>query len=525
MAALWQIHDLMDLEYLLRLRADADNGRDAAGDRRIYLEYVSRHPQTADRRSVLKHWLQTRRKSQTADANQEIMPGRVYAQAMRMAGWIIFFAAFFAGAALAGSLLSYGGTTPVNVFTCLWVLLFPQILLLALLAAASVLSHIRPSFRKNGLYFLISALLRRLALRLMGWIAPRLSRQQQNRFQEVVGMVGRSRTVYGNIFFWPVFNTAQLAGIAFNFGVLAAMLMRITLTDVAFGWQSTLRPDPQTVYAIVEFLAAPWAWFLEPPVAHPTAAQIAGSKMVLKEGIYDLASGDLASWWPFLCFSVLFYGLMPRVVLLGLGGWQQRRQLVRLNFTHAACDRLWLQMTAPKVETRSTQTDMQDPAATEKPGPGPDKAQHNTHSPPPGSGQSVVLIVPEDAGMDISAIAEKIRSQTGLETAAGISATGDPDQDVEQLTRALENETMNQVRVAVVIEAWQPPIRENLAWIRRIRNAAGPTASLMLFLTGKPGKSGGLPGAPDKTGQATWQQAVNGLADPYIRTEILGRSD
>jgi len=521
MAALWQIHDLLDLEYLLRLRADADNGRDAAMDRRIYLEYVSGHPQTADRRSVLKHWLQTRRQSRSADDNQEILPGRVYAQAMRMAGWIIFFAAFFAGAALAGSLLSYGGTTPVNVFTCLWVLLFPQILLLALLAAASVLSRIRPSFGKNGLYFLISALLRRLALRLMGWIAPHLSVQRQNRFQEVVGMVGRSRTVYGNIFFWPVFNTAQLAGISFNLGVLAAMLMRITLTDVAFGWQSTLRPDPQTVYAIVEFLAAPWAWFLEPPAAHPTAAQIAGSKIVLKEGIYGLASGDMASWWPFLCFSVLFYGLVPRVVLLGLGWWQQRRHLARLHFTHGPCDRLWLQMTAPNVETRSPQTDAQKPGGRTKTGSGPETPQQ-THNSPPDSGRSVVLMVPEEAGMDISAIAEKIRSQTGLKTAAGISATGDPDQDVQQLARSLENAGMNQVRVAVVIEAWQPPIRENLAWIRRIRSAAGPTASVILFLIGKPDKTGALPGVPAKTEQATWQQAVNGMADPYVRVEILG---
>lgn len=522
MAALWQIHDLMDLEYLLRLRADADNAGDAAEDRRIYLEYVSFHPQAPDRRSVLKHWLQARRQNQTAGENQEMLPGQIYAQAMRMAGWLVFFAAFFAGAALAGSLLSYGGTTPVNVFTCLWVLLVPQILLLALLAAASVLSRIRPSFGKNGLYVLISALLRRLALRLMGWISPRLSRQQQNRFQEIVGMVGRSRTVYGKIFFWPVFNTAQLAGIAFNLGVLAAMLMRITLTDVAFGWQSTLRPDPQTVYAIVEFLAAPWAWFLEPPVAHPTAAQIAGSKMVLKEGIYNLASADLASWWPFLCFSVVFYGLVPRVVLLGLGRWQQRRHLARLKFTHAACDRLLLQMTAPNVETRSPQPDTQDTGARNKPGPGPDKPQH-THSPLPGPGESVVLMVPEEAAMDISAVAEEIRNRTGLETAAGISATGDSDQDVKQLVRALENAGMNQVRVAVVIEAWQPPIRENLAWIRRIRTAAGPTASLILFLTGKPDQTGGtLPGMPDKTELVTWQQAVNGLADPYIRVESLG---
>ena len=74
----------------------------------------------------------------------------------------------------------------------------------------------------------------------------------------------------------------------------------------------------------------------------------------------------------------------------------------------------------------------------------------------------------------------------------------------------------------MVIEAWQPPIRENLAWIRLIRNAAGPTASLILFLVGKPDKTGALPGVPAKTEQAAWQQAVNGLADPYIRLEMPG---
>ncbi len=519
----WQIQDLIDLEYFLAGQNQADsrnsNSSGAAENRRLYLEHIGKNPDRTDRSSVLKHWLNLRRQSEAAGRQESLLPGEIYRETIRIGGWIGFFAAFFCGAALAGSLLSYGGTTPVNVFTCLWVLLAPQLFLLAMLGAASFLSMIRPAWQKKGIYPVIAAILRRLALWIPGVLSSRMPAERQNQIRSALGLMGRTRTVYGGVFFWPVFNVAQITGIGFNIGILAALLLRITLTDVAFGWQSTLQPDPVTVHGIVEFIAAPWAWFMEAPWSHPTAAQIAGSKMVLKDGIYNLATADLASWWPFLGMSVIFYGLGPRVLLLGFGKWQQKKRLAGLTFTHSECDRLWLEMTAPNVQTRGRPVHGEKTHAPLKP-------EHKTHghksrATADDPWAKALVVVPQEAGIDTDALGRKIKENLGLVLDTVIAATGDPEEDFQKLIHALQATNVAPLRVVVVIEAWQPPIRENMAWIRQIRAAIGASAPMIIYLAGKPGKTGTLPGPPDQIEKTVWQQAVNSLADPYTRVKSL----
>ncbi|MBS3733215.1 MAG: DUF2868 domain-containing protein, partial [Desulfobacterales bacterium] len=313
MANRWHIRDIIDLEYFLHQDPETVSGR----DRRVYLEYIRSHSGSPKRRAVLKSWLEDRRRREAGD-RAEALPGTIYKETAALAGMILCTLLLATGAVLAWTLLSYSGTTPVNIFTCLWVLLAPQVFLLLILLVSAWISRISRGGGLKNRYPWITVLLRRLAERILDYAGKSLSKDRKNRLQSALGLVGQTRTVYGGIFFWPVFNMAQTAGVCFNIGILAAMLLRITITDVAFGWQSTLQPDPQTVYRIVEIMAAPWAWFTAEPVTHPTAAQIAGSKMVLKDGIDHLSTRDLGSWWLFLCLSVTFYGLLPRVALLAL---------------------------------------------------------------------------------------------------------------------------------------------------------------------------------------------------------------
>lgn len=61
--------------------------------------------------------------------------------------------------------------------------------------------------------------------------------------------------------------------------------------------------------------------------------------------------GDLVSWWPFLCFAVLTYGLLPRLILLFMGFMVHNRALLRINFSHRACQRLLNRMRTPLFST------------------------------------------------------------------------------------------------------------------------------------------------------------------------------
>lgn len=515
MAQSWKIKDIIDFEYFL--------GRNENGtvehNRRIYLEYTETGRKSPDRRAVFKYWLNHLRQTTAEDAKTEVLPGEIYNEAAAASRLILGALALISGAVLAWSVLSYGGTTPVNVFTCLWVLLAPQLILLIFLGASSLIFRFKRHGRAaKGLYAIISALMLRISRRIINYAATKAPQDKQNSLNSALGIAGSTKSIYGSLFFWPVFNIAQLTGVIFNIGILSALLLRITITDVAFGWQSTLQPDPQTVYRIVEIIALPWAWFVDSPIAHPTAAQIAGSRMVLKEGIYHLSTGDLVSWWPFLCLSIAFYGLMPRIALLIAGLWRQNRQLANLNFTHAACERLWRQMTAPQIRTASRP--YQRPGS--KP---PAETWPESFAPAASEGTelvSAVVALPEEIKIESQALSEQLKTRLGIDPSEVIRVSGDPEQDAKDLFLQLPQRSQTPQRLVFIQESWQPPIKENLAWIRHIKQAAGDNTPAVVCLIGRPAESSGFAGPVEKSEQIIWQQAINSLADPYIRLETLG---
>ena len=92
-------------------------------------------------------------------------------------------------------------------------------------------------------------------------------------------------------------------------GVLALVgidgqVVQVVTADIAFGWQSTIQFSSDAVYTFVKIFSLPWSWIEPLSIVNPTYAQIQGSRMVLKDGIYHLATPDLVSWWPFLLLSV-----------------------------------------------------------------------------------------------------------------------------------------------------------------------------------------------------------------------------
>ncbi len=98
--------------------------------------------------------------------------------------------------------------------------------------------------------------------------------------------------------------------LAFSLGTLGTTFFRVMVSDMAFGWQSTLLTSSNTVHDLVSAMAWPWAGWLPAGLAYPGIEQIEGSRIILKEGISVLTTGDLVSWWPFLCLGIVFYALI-----------------------------------------------------------------------------------------------------------------------------------------------------------------------------------------------------------------------
>ena len=341
---------------------------------------------------------------------------------------------------------------------------------------------------------------------------------EENRInlRAAIGLVKGKKAVYGSAFYWPIFILAQAAGVGFNLGVLAATMLRVASRDLAFGWESTIQLGSQTVYDMVRMMALPWSWFVSPPIAHPTLAQIEGSRIILKEGIYHLSTQNLVSWWPFLCLAVFFYGLLPRMILLGAGRMAQTRAISRLNFYHSSCEKLMIRMTTPALRTKGLiNGDGRRIVLKESPG------DHNSLPRIRGKGEEgrgAVVLVPDDifGQSPESELADRTRRLFGFTFLKRIKIGIDSEADMTSI-KALSGIKGKTHPPAVLLlqEAWQPPIKETGLFIREVRKILGPQAPMIIALIGKPGVNTIFTKVEDENWKM-WEQEIAGMGDPGI---------
>ncbi|MFP4532406.1 MAG: DUF2868 domain-containing protein [Desulfobacterales bacterium] len=527
----WRVPDIIDFEYLLRERFRQNlDGATGDADRQIYQAFIQNHPDMAEkpesirRKDLFRYWLSRKREEIKAAAiDPAVLPGEAAAETLGLIRWITGIFGILFGAGLCGSLLAYAGDDPINIFSCLWVMIAPQLILLLLLGASSLFRKIAPGISIGGVYPLLIGIFRRFINKLINSRYNALSAERRTRIEAVIGMIGQSRTIYGQILCRPVFIIGQIFGICFNAGIIGVLLLRVTITDLAFGWQSTLQPAGETVYRIVDTIALPWSWFLPEAIAHPTIAQIEGSQFVLKQGMQHLNNADLVAWWPFLLLAVLFYGLIPRLLIFTATVIRQHRTINRLSFKHAACDQLLSAMKTPRITTRSR--------AYKKPGEEPSDADSGDGSGATKSAKTseaaldpAAVMIPEDlAGLyPDDELRERIQIRLGLDMKTAIICGFDPDADARAVKENLPADSKPaDIRLVIIQEAWQPPIQETLSWIGAIRQKTGIQTSLIIGLIGKPGAHT-IFTPPADTDRMIWEHAIAKLGDPYIRVEILG---
>jgi hypothetical protein len=528
----WQVNDLLDLEYFLNQTSDAHSTskaeEDLSSDRRCYLAYEKSHEPPFSRRDLIKYWLtEKQKKAKKSLIGITRLPGDGYIETVSLLRSLIIIISLVSGAALAWSVLSYSGATPVNIFTCIWALIVPQFVLITVLAVSMMISLMGFHNSFKGFYPLIVSIIRRLSK----WAGKRaktatenyVSGDQRLRLHAMSGFIGRQRTIYGSVFFWPVFILAQIFGVCFNLGLLGATMLKLAITDLAFGWQSTLFTDPAVVYRMVDIFARPWFWI---SAAHPSLAQIEGSRMILKDGMIHLATPDLVSWWPFLCFSILCYGLLPRLLLLIMGMWQQSRALGRINFSTSACDRLIHRMQAPQVKSAARAYASKDTSVSAP----SDRAKIPAEIKSAITANPAIVCIPEeiDGQCNTDDLNERVAHILGFKVISRIRIEMDPVTDMTSLDAALSRNNISQnninrkeLRIVLLMEAWQPPIRETISWLRSLRNTLEKETGIIIALIGKPANQK-IFTSPDNTDRLIWEKTVNSLGDPFMRVENLG---
>lgn len=532
----WRATDLIDFEYLLRSRQrQAEGTGDTGEDRAIYLAWIARQQNSGNRRDLFRYWLCRKRRIMAEKTGQTpLLPGAAAAEALSLLLFVAAAAGFFIGACVCGSFLAYAGDKPINVFTCLWVMLAPQALLLILLGISAALKNFTKRPPLGGIYPMLAAIFRKSAKKLAASRYTEMGAAKKEAMAATIGLIGQSRTLYGRVLFRPIFIMGQVFGICFNIGLLGVLIMRVAITDLAFGWQSTLQPAAETVHAIVRAISLPWSWAMPPSAAHPTAAQIEGSRFVFKEGMRHLESPDLVAWWLFLLFAVSVYGLLPRLLLLMGTMLQQKRGLQSLSFSHAACDRLLTAMKTPQVQTRSRLYKKATDKTGEETAPETDTGFKQL---PPEAGESwaeAIVLVPEEiAGLcEDAELQEVLNKRLGLALTSCITCQMEAEADISAIrnhpaaqkgpvTGGASSAGPEGMRLILIQEARQPPIRELLSWIAAVRQSMPGSLGFIIGLIGKPRGSRILT-PPADTDRMIWEQAIAGTKDPYIRVEILG---
>jgi hypothetical protein len=528
MKPIWCIADLIDFEYLL-LRDDIlveENGQDALKhrDRDIFLQKIAPvvEGQGELNQSFLLHsWLKVRQHKEAEKTDGIDLPGRYWSE-LYMTSWVVLLPlGLITGAIPAFSFLSYSGAEPVNVSMYLAIFVGLQILLLGVLGVA-FLCRLLGWFdlRSSVLYRLLSGLMVRGMLWLHSYAKKKMTGQQRMQISAAQGLLRKKIKTHGSCFFWPLFTLVQMFGIGLNSGVLGATLLKVSFADMAFSWQSSLPISKEGVFMLIKFIALPWSWFVPENYASPSFMHIEGTHTILKEGILNLATKDLVSWWPFLCLAVLFYGLLPRIVLLFVGLSRERCTMSRLQFKGVASRQLLLRMTSSLICSQSPM-----------PGwPAQPLAQGLPHLEELGETR---IVGPDDLGALHTAIAlipDELYEQCFLDTLQTLMQkrlgatvqktlrTGETNQDEQVVLNQIEaiNSTSKIESIVVLQEAWQPPILEFFYFLKKLRSRLGADVPLFVALVGKPGTNT-IFTPIKKEDLKIWRQKIMAMGEPDIQ--------
>jgi len=454
-AAAWTIADLIDFEQLLASPADADE------DRRIFDTQIAPRIDARsidDRSTVLRAWLDVRRAGAPG-----VLAGEAYDTGRRSMQAVAVVLGFVVGAGLAGSLLAQGGAEPVNALLFLFWTVGIQWLLLALGALAWAL-------RRAGVDVAPLRALVGFVLSAAASVLRRLPGEQRETLRAALARLKRRGRVDGPLLKWPAFIVMQLFGVAFNLGILFAMLfVQLPFAELRFGWQSTYEPSAEQVKLGVDTLAAPWRWFA--PAAQPSLDDIAATRYARGQSAQSLASRAARSWWPFIVLAIACYGLLLRVLMLAGAAVALRAQLGRARFTDPDSNTLWRRLHGPLVSTRGGAA--LPPAA-------PDAPRHRTAC---AAGGSCVVLLSEEMSIGDAPLRTLLLDRFGW-TVQRVARVSIDDRAAAAAVAANSPADPRPSGVVIVAPASRDPIIAVALFLRDVVAAAGDTCEVVLLLCG-----------------------------------------
>ncbi len=440
-SARWTLAEVVDFEYFLATGADE-------GDLPTPL------PATASRREVFRAWVEAQRQRHAGAPT----PGERLRRGEALLAGGAWLLGLLVGAGLAGTWLARGEAEPVNAPLFWMATVGLQVLLLAAATAGWLWRRSLARAGNGGLHLLQGL------IAAAGALGRRLPGERRDALRATLGQLALRRQGAGTLLGSAAVALAQRFGVAFNLGLLFAMLaLHLPLVDLRFGWQSTYPITAGQMHGVVQAVATPWRWAL--PQAQPTAEQIAATRYGRGQGATPLPADAAHAWWPFLVLSVAFYGLLLRGALLLWMLGLQRHRLAALGLDHPEANALWRRLTGPLVHAEGS-------AASALDGP--------PAPPTPHAAGPCVALVAQELVLDDPELRAAVQQRFGWPVRELHHLAIDDRHASAALLAGLPRPL---AALVIVVPARRDPIVAVALFVRAVLEAAGPGVEVLLLVT------------------------------------------
>ncbi len=501
------VAELIDIEHKFIEDSRVDQIELRKRDRKIGIELESKN---LERRELFLTWLNYVRNDSYYSLGDRVVS---------VFNWMKFFA-IISGPILGGTTalatLSYDGTHPVNVVNSLAVFVGLQVLLLLFLLFTFLpkpLLRLIPG--KGDLLKVIG-----MMIFILSWGAEHLFMkmplEKLQRFQADFKQLRMRHRLYSAVERWMLLGLTQRFGLAFNAGALSVCLYLITFSDLAFAWNTTLQVESATFHKMLKAIASPWAYIY--PAGLPSLDLVEMTRYFRIEGQYQVPGVmgrtvdpvAVGGWWTFLVFSIIFYGLIPRLVVLVFTQLKLSWTLHKLPLDTADYDALYDRLTVPLVETNAPEPEQEI------------SIEHIVKI----TGETIyskkgpcLAVLWGDIALDSTVAVDLIKSRFNWDCKETLTAGGFDFKIDEATCSQLTSDKQYKTPILILVESWDVPNRAILHFMEAVRKDTLPERPLIIGLVNT--ERSGKAIQPNHDDWQSWQDILLKVEDPYLRIESM----
>ncbi len=116
---------------------------------------------------------------------------------------------------------------------------------------------------------------------------------------------------------WLLLKRTQLMSLLFSIGLVVALVVSVSIRDIAFGWSSTLDISAHELYSFLHSISSGWRFLFD--WGMPSQELISQSRYFRLGNQLDsdlvAHASSLGEWWKFLLLATLFYAIFLRLLL------------------------------------------------------------------------------------------------------------------------------------------------------------------------------------------------------------------